>query len=101
MNGDEWKPLERLIGPTRCECFMYIGVSKSVLHHGDWEQLRLYKHIDTRRYLIWQKTGPASDIAKAGTRLYRQKLQLSMPSDKAEDKEFRARKGRGKRKGEI
>jgi hypothetical protein len=30
---------------------MYMGVSKDVLHHGGWEQHRLYKHIDTRRYL--------------------------------------------------
>jgi hypothetical protein len=30
---------------------MYMGVSKSVLHQDRWEQLRLYKHIDTRRYL--------------------------------------------------
>jgi hypothetical protein len=51
MNGDEWGALEDLIGPARCEQFMYMGVSKRVLHHDSWEQLRLYKHIDTRRYL--------------------------------------------------
>jgi hypothetical protein len=51
MNGDDWSPLEKLIGASRCVDFMYMGVSKNVLHHGGWEQLRLYKHIDTRRYL--------------------------------------------------
>ena len=51
MKGNEWSPLEKLIGPSRCVDFMYMSVSKNVLHHGGWEQLRLYKHIDTRRYL--------------------------------------------------
>jgi hypothetical protein len=51
VSGDEWHPLEKLIGACRCERFMYMGVSKSVFHRDSWQQLCLYKHIDTRRYL--------------------------------------------------
>lgn len=51
MNGDEWRPLEKLIEPSLCDRFMYMGISKSVLHRDSWQQLRIYKHIDTRRYL--------------------------------------------------
>jgi hypothetical protein len=51
MNGSEWSPLEKLIGTSRCVDFMYMGESHRVFHRDGWEKLRLYKHIDTRRYL--------------------------------------------------
>jgi hypothetical protein len=35
-------PLERVLGPQLCECFMFMGRSG---------ELYLYKHVDTRRYL--------------------------------------------------
>jgi len=38
----EWAPLEQVLGPRLCECFMFMGRSG---------ELYLYKHIDTRRYL--------------------------------------------------
>ena len=38
----DWAPLERVLGPQLCECFMFMGRSG---------ELYLYKHIDTRRYL--------------------------------------------------
>ena len=38
----DWAPLERVLGPQPCECFMFMGRSG---------ELYLYKHIDTRRYL--------------------------------------------------
>jgi hypothetical protein len=49
---------------------MYIGVSKSVLHHGDWEQLRLYKHIDTRRYLNLAEDGTCFRYSEGGYTAY-------------------------------
>jgi hypothetical protein len=51
VNGDEWSPLEKLIGASRCEWFMNMGQSHRVFHRDGWEQLHLYKHIDTRPYL--------------------------------------------------
>ena len=41
MNTD-WLPLERMLGPSLCADFMFMGTS---------EQIHLYKHRDTRRYL--------------------------------------------------
>jgi hypothetical protein len=41
---------------------------------------------------MWQKNRSASDIAKAAARLYQRKSQLSISSDKAEDKRLRAGK---------
>ena len=38
----DWTPLELVLGPKLCECFMFMGRSG---------ELYLYKHIDTRRYL--------------------------------------------------
>jgi hypothetical protein len=38
----DWAPLELVLGPQLCECFMFMGRSG---------ELYLYKHIDTRRYL--------------------------------------------------
>ena len=38
----DWAPLERVLGPQPCECFMFMGRSG---------ELYLYKHVDTRRYL--------------------------------------------------
>lgn len=38
----EWEPLERMLGPHLCRDFMFMGRS---------EQIHLYKHMDTRRYL--------------------------------------------------
>ena len=38
----DWAPLERVLGPQLCECFMFMGRSG---------ELYLYKHVDTRRYL--------------------------------------------------
>ena len=51
MSGDAWGPLEELIGPAQCECFMYMGKSKGVFHQGRWQQLCLYKHVETRCYV--------------------------------------------------
>jgi hypothetical protein len=39
----DWKPLEQMLGPELCRNFMYMGRSE--------QQIHLYKHIDTRRYL--------------------------------------------------
>ena len=41
ISGD-WQPLERMLGPSLCVDFMFMGRS---------EQIHLYKHRDTRRYL--------------------------------------------------
>jgi hypothetical protein len=41
MNSD-WAPLEQVLGPKLCQCFMFMGRSG---------EFYLYKHIDTRRYL--------------------------------------------------
>ena len=41
MSAD-WQPLERLFGPSLCADFMFMGRA---------EQIHLYKHRDTRRYL--------------------------------------------------
>jgi hypothetical protein len=41
MSAD-WQPLERMLGPSLCVDFMFMGRS---------EQIHLYKHRDTRRYL--------------------------------------------------
>ena len=41
MSAD-WQPLERMLGPYLCVDFMFMGRS---------EQIHLYKHRDTRRYL--------------------------------------------------
>jgi hypothetical protein len=41
MSAD-WQPLERMLGPYLCIHFMFMGRS---------EQIHLYKHKDTRRYL--------------------------------------------------
>jgi hypothetical protein len=38
----DWQPLERMLGPFLCVDFMFMGRS---------EQIHLYKHRDTRRYL--------------------------------------------------
>jgi hypothetical protein len=38
----DWAPLEQVLGPKLCEHFMFMGRS---------DELYLYKHIDTRRYL--------------------------------------------------
>jgi hypothetical protein len=38
----DWQPLERMLGPSLCVDFMFMGRS---------EQIHLYKHRDTRRYL--------------------------------------------------
>jgi hypothetical protein len=41
MNTD-WLPLEQLLGPSLCVDFMFMGRS---------DEIHLYKHRDTRRYL--------------------------------------------------
>jgi hypothetical protein len=41
MSAD-WKPLEQMLGPFLCDAFMFMGRS---------EEIYLYKHRDTRRYL--------------------------------------------------
>jgi hypothetical protein len=41
MSAD-WQPLERMLGPSLCADFMFIGRA---------EQIHLYKHRDTRRHL--------------------------------------------------
>ncbi|HTF65715.1 MAG TPA: hypothetical protein VK638_23805 [Edaphobacter sp.] len=41
MSAD-WQPLERMLGPSLCADFMFMGRSEEIL---------LYKHRDTRRYL--------------------------------------------------
>jgi hypothetical protein len=66
VNGNEWSLLEKLLGPSQCKHFMYMGVSKSVLHRGGWEQLRLYKHIDTRRYLNLAEDGTCFRYSEGG-----------------------------------
>ena len=66
MNGDEWSPLEKLIGVSRCERFMYMGQSHGVFHRVGWEQLRLYKHIDTRRYLNLAEDGTCFRYSEGG-----------------------------------
>ena len=38
----EWLPLEQMLGPVLCVDFMFMGRC---------EQIYLYKHKDTRRYL--------------------------------------------------
>ena len=73
-----------------------MGQSDCVFHRDGWEQLRLYKHIDTRRYLNVAEDGTCFRIAKAGTRLYRRKLQLSMPSDSRRTKGFAPERARKK-----
>jgi hypothetical protein len=49
MSAD-WQPLERMLGPSLCVDFMFMGRS---------EQIHLYKHRDTRRYLNIAPDGPA------------------------------------------
>ena len=44
----DWAPLEQVLGPQLCECFMFMGQSG---------ELFLYKHIDTRRYLNLDRKG--------------------------------------------
>ena len=41
MSAD-WRPLERMLGPSLCVDVMFMGRS---------QQIHLYKHRDTRRYL--------------------------------------------------
>jgi hypothetical protein len=38
----DWKPLEDILSPEDCSCFMYMGSAGGIV---------LYKHRDTRRYL--------------------------------------------------
>ncbi|AXC16241.1 hypothetical protein ACPOL_7041 (plasmid) [Acidisarcina polymorpha] len=40
---ESWRPLENAIGPALCKDFMWMGQAGTV---------QLYKHIDTRRYLL-------------------------------------------------
>jgi hypothetical protein len=40
--SSEWEPLERMLGSDLCRNFMYMGRS---------EEIHLYKHVYTRRYL--------------------------------------------------
>ena len=47
MNS-EWEPLEQVLGPKLCGCFMFMGRSG---------ELYLFKHIDTRRYLNLDSEG--------------------------------------------
>lgn len=44
----DWAPLEQMLGPELCERFMYMGPCGEIY---------LYKHIDTRRYLILDVQG--------------------------------------------
>jgi len=49
VNVPDWKPLESVLSPERCEEFMYMGRSGEIV---------LYKHSRTRRYLnIDRSTG--------------------------------------------
>ena len=66
MNGDDWSPLEKLIGSSRRGCFMYMGQSRCVFHRDGWEPLRLYKHIDTRRYLNVAEDGTCFRYSEGG-----------------------------------
>jgi hypothetical protein len=66
VNGDERSPLEKLIGASRCEWFMYMGQSPCVFHRGGWEQLHLYKHIYTRRYLNVAEDGTCFRYSEGG-----------------------------------
>jgi len=51
----DWAPLELMLGPKLCECFMFMGRSG---------ELYLYKHIDTRRYLNLDAEGNPAYIAR-------------------------------------
>ena len=66
MKGNEWSPLEKLIGASRCEWFMYMGQSHCVFHRDGWQMLRLYKHIDTRRYLNVAEDGTCFRYSEGG-----------------------------------
>jgi hypothetical protein len=40
---ESWIPLEKALGPAQCVDFMWMGSAGT---------LQIYKHIDTRRYLL-------------------------------------------------
>ena len=45
---------------------MYMGQSHCVFHRDGWEQLRHYKHIDTRRYLNLAEDGTCFRYSEGG-----------------------------------
>lgn len=48
FESPNWKPLEKLIGPSGCEEFMWMWREAGV---------EFYKHIRTRRYLLLDAAG--------------------------------------------
>jgi hypothetical protein len=49
----DWVPLEAVVGPERCDAFMFIAYA------GPDDNIRLYKHVDTRLYLNLDPDGNA------------------------------------------
>jgi hypothetical protein len=49
----DWAPLEAVVGPERCGVFMFIAYA------GPDDNIRLYKHVDTRLYLNLDPDGNA------------------------------------------
>jgi hypothetical protein len=57
MTNSDWQLLEQMLEPERCADFMFMGRA------GD---LCLYKHINTRRYLIIAPDGGCFRYTPAG-----------------------------------
>jgi hypothetical protein len=55
--SSEWRPLEQILGPALCESFMFIGCAN---------EIHLYKHRDTRRYLNIDRAGNCFRWSRSG-----------------------------------
>ena len=62
----EWTPLEAMLGSELCRTFMYMGRSSPFVYLGQEQQLYLYKHIDTRRYLNLATDGRCFRFSPSG-----------------------------------
>jgi hypothetical protein len=75
---------------------MYMGQSHCVFHRDGWEQLRLYKHIDTRRYLNVAEDGTCFRYSEGGYTPISAEVAIEHASDSRRTKGFAPERTRKK-----